>query len=236
VKRDLCALAFAMTFPTFMAWIYFVVLAGSGEGVNPAVLRAIAAGKAIQFLFPLVYVWLTAREQLRPRLPDRRGLLLGLGFGLLVGMCMFGLYEVLRFSTDLLADTPARVAGELREFGISSPVPYLLFAVGVCLGHSLFEEYYWRWFVFGWLRRWLPFGVAVVLSSLAFMAHHVIILGVYFPGRFWTAALPFSLCVAVGGAVWAWLYHRTGSLYAPWVSHVVIDAAIFAVGFDMVFR
>ena len=96
------------------------------------------------------------------------------------------------------------------------------------------EEYYWRWFVFGWLKRWTPLWVAIAVSSVAFMGHHIIILNKYFPGRFWTAALPFSLCVAVGGAVWAWLYHRTQSLYAAWVSHAVIDAAIFAIGFQMV--
>jgi membrane protease YdiL (CAAX protease family) len=126
--------------------------------------------------------------------------------------------------------------GMLQKFGMTTPVRYLLFAVPFCLGHSLLEEYYWRWFVFGNLQRWIPVWPAIVLSSLAFMAHHVVILFVYFPGRFWSAAMPFSLCVAVGGAVWAWLYHCTKSLYAPWVSHAIVDIAIFAVGFDMIFR
>jgi membrane protease YdiL (CAAX protease family) len=234
VKRDLAALAFAMTFPTFMAWIYFVVLAGGGEGVNPAVMAAFAVGKTVQFGFPLVYVALTARDQLRPRPPTGQGLLLGFAFGVVVGAGMFGLYAVLRTYTNLLADTPSMVAGELREFQVDSAARYLPFALAFCLGHSLMEEYYWRWFVFGWLKRWTPLWVAIAVSSLAFMGHHIIILNKYFPGRFWTAALPFSLCVAVGGAVWAWLYHRTQSLYAAWVSHAVIDAAIFAIGFQMV--
>jgi membrane protease YdiL (CAAX protease family) len=233
VKRDLSALAFAMTYPTFMAWIYFVVLAGGGRDLNPAVMVAFAAGKTLQFLFPLAYVALTAREQLRPRPPSVRGLGLGFGFGVLVGACAFGLYLLLRSYTDLLDETPARVAGEMREFHIDSPGRYLLFMVVFCLGHSLLEEYYWRWFVFGWLRKWTPVWVAIGLSSVAFMGHHVIILNKYFPDRFWTATVPFSLCVAVGGVVWAWLYQRTQSLYAVWVSHIVIDAAIFAVGFDM---
>jgi membrane protease YdiL (CAAX protease family) len=236
VKRDLAALAFAMTFPVLMAWIYFVVLAGGSEEVNPAVPAAYSVGKVVQFLFPAVYVWLTARDWLRPRAPTRDGLLLGLGFGLMVAACTFALYVVLRRHTAAFADTPALVEGMLQKFGMTSPGRYLAFAASFCIVHSLMEEYYWRWFVFGWLKRWTPLGVAIALSSLAFMAHHVVILSVYFPGRFWTAALPFSLCVAVGGAVWAWLYHRTQSLYAAWVSHLVIDAAIFAIGFDMVFH
>ena len=77
-----------------------------------------------------------------------------------------------------------------------------------------------------------PVASAVVVSSLAFMTHHVILLATYFGwGSPWTYF--FSACVAVGGALWAWLYERTGSLYGPWLSHVVVDAAIFVVGYDM---
>jgi len=72
-----------------------------------------------------------------------------------------------------------------------------------------------------------------VLSALAFTAHHVILLTVYFPGQFWTAVAPLSLAIAAGGAMWAWLYARTGALYAPWVSHAVIDLAVLAVGWDL---
>ena len=48
------------------------------------------------------------------------------------------------------------------------------------------------------------------------------------PGRFWSAAMPFSLCVAAGGVAWAWFYHRYQTLYAPWMSHMLADAAIMA--------
>src|SRR5439155_785789 len=81
-----------------------------------------------------------------------------------------------------------------------------------------------------------PLGAAAALSALAFTAHHVVVLAVYFPGptEFLTVVLPFALCVGVGGAVWAWLYDRAQSLYAPWLSHLIIDAAILVVGYDLV--
>ena len=75
--------------------------------------------------------------------------------------------------------------------------------------------------------------VAVVQT---FMAHHVVVLGVYFPGHFWTLAVPFSLGIAVGGVVWAWLYERTDSVWSPWLSHALVDAAIFVIGWDLVQR
>ncbi len=75
-----------------------------------------------------------------------------------------------------------------------------------------------------------------MLSSLAFMAHHVVILDVYLPGRFFTANIPFSLGIAVGGAVWAWLYNRADSVWSPWLSHAIVDGALFVIGWDLLFR
>jgi membrane protease YdiL (CAAX protease family) len=75
--------------------------------------------------------------------------------------------------------------------------------------------------------------MAIVLSSLGFMAHHVFILGTYF-GYGSLPTVAFSLAIALGGGVWAWIYHRSDSLYGPWLSHLFVDVAIFVVGYDMV--
>jgi membrane protease YdiL (CAAX protease family) len=236
VKRDGAALAFAMTAPAVMAWLYFVELAGRGEGANPALQAAFAVGKVVQFGFPLLYVWLVEPGGIRVAGPNRRGVAYGLGFGLFVGAGILALYHLVLRGPLAAVGTPQRVQAKVTEFGLNSPGGFILLGSFIAVLHSLLEEYYWRWFVFGRLRRYLPFPAAAVISSLAFMAHHVVVLGVYLPGQFWTAAVPFSLCVACGGAVWAWLYERTGSLYGPWLSHVVIDAAIMAVGYDMMAR
>jgi membrane protease YdiL (CAAX protease family) len=74
---------------------------------------------------------------------------------------------------------------------------------------------------------------AIIVSSVGFMAHHVIVLSVYF-GWFSPASVFFSLAVAVGGATWAWIYYRSGSLVGPWASHLLVDVGIFVVGFDLV--
>ena len=110
---------------------------------------------------------------------------------------------------------------------------YILFGLFVSLIHSFMEEYYWRWFVFGQLRRLAPAGVAIFVSGIGFMLHHVVILSTYF-GWWSLPSVGFSLAVAVGGFVWAWLYHRTGSLYGPWLSHLLVDMAIFVIGYDLV--
>jgi uncharacterized protein len=231
VKRDAAALAFAMTFPTLMSWVYFVALAGEAGKPNPAVAAAFAAGKALQFSFPLLYVWWFDRAALRLGGPTARGLGLGLLFGLLVSLGMFALYALWLRDSPLATATPQLILAKLRDFGLATPLGFLGIALFISAAHSLLEEYYFRWFIFGRLRRFWSLWPSVAVSALAFMAHHVVVLAVYFP---WEVVVPFSLCVAVGGAAWAWLYERTRSLYAPWLSHLVIDVAIMTIGYDLV--
>ena len=233
-KRDSLVLIFAMAFPCVMAWLYFIVLPGVQSGANPALQIAFGASKIVMALVPLVYVVWFKRERLQPRRPTAAGLALAVLFGIIVAASTVALYGLWLKHSPLLAGTPQRVLTMVRAFNMATPAGYLGMGLFICVVHSLFEEFYWRWFVFGTLKRYVPVAGAIVLSSFGFMLHHVVILGVYFPGRFWTLALPFSICVAVGGGVWAWIYHKSGSLYAAWVSHLIIDAAILLVGFDMI--
>ena len=66
------------------------------------------------------------------------------------------------------------------------------------------------------------------------MAHHVIVLARYF-GWGSPMTIAFSLGVAIGGVVWAELYRRSGTLLGPWLSHALVDAAIFIIAFHLTF-
>ena len=235
MKRDWAVLAFGMVFPTLMSWVYFVGLAEETGKANPVAQAVYAVGKIVQFGFPVLYCLLFARERLRFSAPNRRGLLVAVLFGLVVDAGMLALYFGALRGTALMEVATGEILNKIREFNIATPVTFIAFAGFISLVHSLLEEYYFRWFIFGLLRRYLQLPAAIVLSSLAFMAHHVIVLAVYFRGEvaFVTAVLPFSLCIAIGGAAWAWLYERSRSLYAPWLSHLLVDAAIMAIGYDL---
>ena len=220
-----------------MAWIYFVLLprADLGDVAKPVAATAYAASKVIQFAFPLLWIVCVERRRLSFARPGTGGLRIGMAFGLAVAAAVWVLYFGFLKHSALLASTPAMVHNKMSQFQIDTPGRYLLFTLFLAGFHSLMEEYYWRWFVFRELRQRIGVWPANVLSSLAFMAHHVVILAAFLPERFWSAVVPFSLGVAVGGGMWAWIYQRTQSLYAAWISHLLIDAAILAVGYDMVF-
>lgn len=225
----------ALLAPLFFSLADFVVLAREDSGSNPAQQWAYGLGNAFQVLFPLLCIWWADGRIPRPSRPRLRGVGLGIAFGLLVVAGTLVLYFGLLRDTTLFARTPAMLREKLGQFSLASPAGFAMFAVFITVLHSLLEEYYWRWFAFGWLRRRVALWPAIVLSSLAFMAHHVVVLQVWFPDHFWVGVVPFALCVAGGGAVWAWLFERTGSVYGPWASHLLVDAVMFVVGYDLFF-
>jgi membrane protease YdiL (CAAX protease family) len=236
-RRDIAAIVFCLTFPAVMTWVYLVVLGSpGGDATEPgwAVRIAYGAGKVVQFGFPALYVAWFERERLRPVLPTWRGLTVGFDFGALVALIMLALFFGWLQTSDPFADTPAKVHRLVQDMHCATPGRYLMLATFITVPHALLEEYYWRWFTFGWLRRYVPLWLAVALSALGFMAHHTILLDNFFPGHFWTLTAPFSAGVAAGGAVWAWIYDRTGSLYAPWLSHILVDAALMLIGWEMI--
>ncbi len=228
------ALAFAAGFPSLMAWVEFASGGPGGEGPNRLMQFAYAAGKLFQFSLPVLCFLLFERRWPWPGRPGFRGLALGVAFGLFVAAGMLGLYAALRHQ-PLFARSPGQIRAKLEEFGLDSPLGFAAFAAFVTLLHSLLEEYYWRWFVFGWLKRYLAFVPAALLSSAGFLAFHIFALNDYLPTHFWSGVVPLSLCIGVGGFVWSWLYYRTGSVYAPWVSHALVDAALFVIGYDLFF-
>ncbi len=224
------AILFAMVFPSLATWLYFVVLIDRKEEMQ----IAYGVCKVVQFAFPIVWVWLVLREPLSFSGRDLRGIRFGLVFGLLVlGVMLLGYYAYAKQSR-YLATIDAPLWSKLQGMGVTSGVEFLLLAAFYTVVHSLLEEYYWRWFVFGRLRRGLRLAWALPVSALAFAAHHVIVVGSFLkPEHFWTATLALSLGVAAGGGVWAWIYHKSGSLYGPWLSHLLVDAGLMWIGFDL---
>lgn len=228
-RRDLAALLFALVYPTLLTIVYFILLARHPESVQQT---AYGVGKAIQFLFPVVWVFWIQRARPSWQPPRSRDLTSGAVFGLMLLIPALILYFFWLKPAGMFDGPAIAVRDKVAGMGMSGGPRFIAMAVFYCAAHSLMEEYYWRWFVFGQLRRLTSFRAATIVSALGFMSHHVFILAEFFG---WTSPLTwlFSLAVAVGGVIWAWMYEKYGSLYAPWLSHALVDTAIFIVGYDL---
>lgn len=226
-RGEVAALIFALLLPSLVTLAYFVVLVG----LPPAILQVVyLVLKVVQFGFPAVWVFLVVGDKLRLTTPKLDGLWFGGAFGLVIACAMIALALLLLRPMGILDGPSEAIEAKLLDLGIDSLVKYVSLSIFYCLAHSLMEEYYWRWFVFKRLRLRTNLANSLLISSLGFMAHHVIVLAIYF-GWDSPATYLLSACVAIGGAVWAWIYERTGSLYATWLSHLLIDSGIFFLGF-----
>ncbi len=236
-RMDAAVVAVAAALPSAVTVSYFVALDGFPTWMQQA---AWVLGKLVQFGLPVAWVLLRARlassraQWFWPRGGGawRRGLGLGVASGAIVFVGLLAVYYGVFRPAGILEEPAIAMREKLAGMALDSFGRYVAFAVFLSVAHSFLEEYYFRWFLFGQMRRLLPLPTALVLASLAFAAHHVFVLAVFFG---WTSPLLWLgvAGVAVAGAFWAWLYERSGSLLGPWVSHLLVDAALMTVGYQL---
>lgn len=227
--RSLGALI-GLVLPSAITWIYFVEAADLATTAEQGVG---VATKVLQFAFPALWVLFVLGERLSWPRPTWRGVPFGIAFGVAVTLAGFLIYQFLLRGSAPFSAAVDQIREKVVGFGLDSTARYAMLALFYSLIHSLLEEYYWRWFVFGQLRRLMPRWAAILTSAVGFMAHHVIVLSLYFGWWTWPTML-LSIAVAIGGLFWAWLYDRSGSLYGPWLSHLIVDAGIFWIGYDLI--
>ena len=242
---NLIAVVFAIVFPTLVTLVYFKWLSDHPPSTQ---LLAAGIGKTIQFALPVVWVWFFFRyrfgrngaktdsdsgsEKEKGLFSTLPNWLWAVGFGIDVCIIMGIAWWVLS-GGEQLAEMTLRVEEKVGGLGMTNVWKYALLSLFYALGHSFLEEYYWRWFVYDMLKRFVNVPLANLISSLGFMAHHVVLLSVYFGWTSWMTWL-CSAGVAIGGMYWAWLYEKSKTLLWPWVSHMVVDAGIFVLGYFLV--
>lgn len=226
----------AIFLPTLVTWIYFTLLASSPASFQKT---AFSIGKSLQFSLPLIGLALLGLWQVRfldgaNKIQWKASAWLGLVSGLAIGLFIYSVNRFVLMPYGLMDGPTVEIDEKLNEFGLNSLSLFIFMGVGYATVHSLMEEYYWRWFVFGNLSNILSIRNAIFISSIGFMLHHVLVLARYFG---WGSPLTYlgSAGVAVGGIVWALIYHRTGTLLGCWISHAIVDAAIFIVGYELAF-
>ena len=189
--------------------------------------------KLVLYGVPTVVAWQTItraqfvrglRAGVRPA-----AILWGIGSGAVIGtVILVGWFGFVSGQLDLAA-----LREVVKANGLDEPGRYWAMAIWLSVGNALLEEFVFRWFVDSRLKQlglWI--GLAIPFSALIFTAHHVLVLMAYFP------AVPTILCslgVFVGGLLWSWLLRRHESLMPGYLSHMLVDLAIFVVGASMLF-
>jgi membrane protease YdiL (CAAX protease family) len=227
---QISGLLVSLVVPMVLTWLYLFVWPGPSS--TPVLY---SASKIFMLVVPMLWVWGIMKETPRLMKPTRKGLGLGVGFGLVVTGVMWVIYLWLR-NTPLLAGTPEQLKDTLEGFNVGTPLAFAVFALFISLVNSSMEEYYWRWFLFGEFKRLKGPVVGILISSGFFAMHHVMMLQKFLTSAdAWIGVIVFSALISVGGAVWCWITHKSGSVFGAWISHLIIDAGIMLMGADMLY-
>ena len=221
-RRALIALALLAPVPSLGIAAAMIIVPG------PVGQTIFMAAKIWLLAFPAL--WYLVVERGKPSWsPPQNG---GLGVGLLTGLIVGAVIGLAALVFGIFDMDMGQLAGEVDQMGLTTPRAYLLGALGWTFVNSLMEEYVYRWFVFSQCERLMPRFVAVLASATVFTTHHVIALSTYLP--MYLTALA-SLGVFLGGVLWAVLYSRYRSIWPGWISHIIADVAVFAVGWQLLF-
>ena len=191
-----------------------------------------ALTKVFTVVWPVISVVLILRTgfpKLDPRADIHRR---ALAAGVATGTAIVGLMFVLMLTPVgevVMAGAP-KIRNKTHSLGILSH--YWAFGLFLSLVHSLIEEFYWRWFVFGHLRLLVRATPAHLLAGAAFAAHHVVVATQYFPFAW---GLGFGCLCGVGGIIWSVMYEKQRSLAGAWVSHILVDLGILSIGHRLLF-
>ncbi len=233
-RLDRIALIFAGFFPLFATWIYYYALA------DPTQVQILYSScKVVQFSFPFIWIYGVRRKSLRQglqfTLPRAKDFFYGGLSGLVMGALVLGSYFFFFKHQSWIETTPGRLQDKLNTLGFGTLDKFVLLASFISLFHSFLEEYYWRWFLFREIGNVMSRKSAILLSSLAFTLHHVLIVHAYVPlSILWSGTILFSIPVFLAGCIWAAQYARNWSLSEVWISHVLVDAALMWMALDLV--
>lgn len=221
------AVAAAMAVPFVASLFYFVIF--SGSRLAPAIYTT---AKVFTVIWPVISI----RFILGTTFPKvkighekhRRAIPLGAFTGAAIVVLMFALMQTK--GGELITAGSDNIRGKAQELGVLEH--YRLFALFICVIHSLIEEYYWRWFVFGQLKKVVPVFYAHIIAGVSFAAHHAVITTQFFPLSWGVLLGGFA---GAGGVIWSILYERQKTLAGAWVSHLIVDMGIMAIGHKIVF-
>lgn len=221
----------ALVVPVLGSLVYFVLVP---EG--PVGQAAYTATKLFTLLYPFFFLkWIGLGGVIRRRRQDpgvvwprwRSVILTAVASG--VAIALTGSLLMLTPLGALVKEGAAAV-GEKAD-GLGFKEHFVLFAIFLSVVHSALEEFYWRWFAYGQLRKKIGRWAAHLVAAVAFGGHHLVITTQFFP---FALALFLTTCVVVGGLIWSVMYERQGTVIGCWISHLCVDVFLMVVGFQLI--
>ena len=187
-------------------------------------------GNIIWFLSKLMLVaipliWCMKVDKYRPDfgIKNLHGLKMGVYTGIGMSLVVYLAWLILgRSYLDY-----SEIKGVFLSTGLTNPGVYFGLAAYWIFLNSILEEFVFRWFIFEQAEKILSSNSAIFISAIAFTLHHTVAMSFMFP--LWINLLA-SIGIFLGGCIWSWLYLNHRNIWSPYVSHMLVDVTLFAIG------
>ena len=184
--------------------------------------------KALLLILPIFWIFCVDKQSLSLSKPQQGGFVTSGMIGILISIIILGVYLLLG---EYLIDTTL-IQSKMQEIGLATRGAYIFAAAYWILINSVLEEYVWRWFVVQQAEKMIGSSGAILIAAIGFTLHHVLALQLYFN---WVAVFLCAIGIFVGGAIWSWCYIRYRSIWPCYLSHAIVDLAIFGIAYKILF-
>ncbi|MDQ2713326.1 MAG: CPBP family intramembrane metalloprotease [Chloroflexota bacterium] len=150
------------------------------------------------------------------RMCSLRYYLFGVGLALVIGGLIVLAFWL--FAPDLLLHPAAGTTQAAYARLTPGPGTFLFIFFSEAVFNTLGEEIFFRGLLGGWLMKRCGFFVGNTIQALLFVLPHLLLILLASP-RYWLV-LPFDL---LAGWVLGWLRFRSGSIWAGWLSHTLVN-------------
>jgi len=117
-----------------------------------------------------------------------------------------------------------------NKYGITTST-FILVALWITFVNPIFEEFFWRGFVFRGISQFAKSQFSkwliIISSGILFSIHHAIIVLEWFNVWLFIATLTF---LSLAGMLFNWIYSKTGSIIPALIIHMFADAIICIIG------
>lgn len=223
-KRN-ALLALILLIPLPSLGVYFGMIALPNTSIGQGLFFLM---KALLLIMPIFWTLVIDKQSLSLSKSQRGGFLISGIIGVVISIGIVGAYLLLG---EFLMD-PTLIQSKMLEVGLATPGAYIFGAAYWILINSVLEEYVWRWFVVKQSEKIIGSTGAILISAFGFTLHHVVAMQLYLN---WAAVLLCSIGIFVGGSVWSWCYIRYRSIWPCYLSHAIVDLAIFGIGYQILF-
>jgi membrane protease YdiL (CAAX protease family) len=179
-------------------------------------------------LFPVLWFWLTERKLPMPGKTAAGGFRMGWITG--VGISLFVVTAGWLAGRDLIDGDYFREM--MAGVGLGRKGVYIGAALYWICVNSILEEYVWRWFTVRQFASLLHPLAAITASALGFTLHHIVAMQIYFS---WPVVWGCGAGIFIGGLLWSWMFVRYKTIWPGWLSHALVDVAVFGTGYYLIF-